>query len=79
MSTTLADLEAGQKARVTGFTNDDALTESLMQMGIVEDTELELVRTAPTGDPIEILVMGYALSLRRAEAARVQVEIESSS
>ena len=56
-----------------GFAEIDDLAQRLMQMGIIEGTEIEVLRYAPAGDPIEIRVLGYALSLRGAEAANVLV------
>ena len=50
-------------------------TQRLMQLGLIDGADIEVLRCAPTGDPIEVRVMGYALSLRRAEAALVQVDV----
>ncbi len=74
MSTALSALAPGQTATVCGFAGDEGDTAHLMQMGLVEGSEIEVLRYAPTGDPIEIRVMGYALSLRREEALHVLVE-----
>jgi len=70
---TLDQLAPGERARITGFAVEDAFSQRLMQLGLIEDTEVQLLRRAPTGDPLEVEVMGYALSLRRAEAALVRV------
>ncbi len=48
--------------------------QRLMQLGVLEGSELEIIRAAPGGDPIEIRVMGYCLSLRKAEAQMILVE-----
>lgn len=74
---TLADLKPGARARVTGFREQGPLVQRLMALGVIEGADLRLVRTAPAGDPIEIEVMGYALSLRRREAALVDVRIDT--
>ena len=74
MKTRMTDLNIGEKAIVVGFENFDHNTERLMQMGLVEDTKVELIRVAPTGDPIEMLVDNYSLSLRRRDAERIFVE-----
>lgn len=74
MSVALASLAPGQTATVCGFDADTALTDRLMQMGLVDGAEIEVVRFAPAGDPIEIRVMGYALSLRGVDARHVLVE-----
>lgn len=70
---TLADLGVGERARVVSLGDDEA-AERMMEMGLVEGTEFSVVRFAPLGDPIEIVTRGYHLSLRKAEAASVEVE-----
>ncbi len=74
MPATLADLAPGQRGVVTGYAQDDGFTQRLMQLGLIEGADVEVLRCAPTGDPIEVRVMGYALSLRRIEAAVVHVD-----
>jgi len=69
---TLAQLVPGQKAIIQRFTDDD-LSLKLMEMGCIPGEEVEFKRTAPLGDPIEILVSGYLLSLRKSEAQTVIV------
>ncbi len=73
MNRTLADLKPGEKGRVVRVGGDGLVMQRLMSMGLLEDTEVEVVRRAPAGDPIEIRVMDYALSLRRDEARAVEV------
>jgi Fe2+ transport system protein FeoA len=75
MTHTLASLRPGQSAVITGITTHGAVAQRLMHLGIVEGMEVEFIRRAPTGDPIEIRVMGYELSLRNDEADTVNVEI----
>lgn len=70
---TLDQLAPGERGRITGFAVADAFSQRLMQLGLIEDTEVLMLRRAPAGDPLEVEVMGYALSLRRAEAAMVTV------
>ena len=74
MKQSLASLESGQTGTVSGFTQDDIITRRLMQLGVIEGETIDVVRRAPAGDPIEIRVLGYSLSLRNAEAATVLVE-----
>lgn len=69
----LAELKAGDHARIVALGDDDA-AERMMEMGLVEGTEFSVVRFAPLGDPIEIKARGYHLTLRKAEAASVEVE-----
>lgn len=72
---TLADLKRGLPARVLGFQNaEHPSAQRLMQLGVIRGELIELLRSAPGGDPIEYRVMGYNLSLRRAEAAEISVE-----
>ncbi len=70
----LHELRLGQRARITSLEGNDALVQRLLEMGLLEDTEVEVVGFAPLGDPMEIRVGDYRLSLRRSEAARVGVE-----
>lgn len=53
---------------------DGAIHQRLQEMGVIEGAQVELVRLAPLGDPIEILVQGYHLSLRKSEAALVELD-----
>ena len=71
---TLADLKPGERARILEIVGDDEAADRLLEMGLVEDTPLQLVKFAPLGDPIEIAVRGYHLTLRKIEAANVVVE-----
>jgi len=74
--TTLNDLrQAGQRARILDVTGDDAIAVRLMEMGLTEGADIELIGFAPLGDPIEFLIRGYRLSLRKAEASRVAIEL----
>ncbi|MBL4782362.1 MAG: ferrous iron transport protein A [Porticoccaceae bacterium] len=73
--TTLADLKKGQPAQVLGFQNaEHPSVQRLMQLGMIKGELIEFLRSAPGGDPIEYRVMGYSLSLRRAEAAGILIE-----
>jgi Fe2+ transport system protein FeoA len=70
---TLDQLKLGQHGRVAGLEGDDAIVQRLLEMGLLEGEEFEVIGFAPLGDPIEIRLRDYRLSLRRSEAARVQV------
>jgi ferrous iron transport protein A len=72
---TLADLQVGQSARVGQVEGSDTLTLRLLEMGLTPGCDVRLVGKAPLGDPLEFQVRGYRLSLRKAEAARVTVEL----
>ena len=70
-----AQLEVGDRARVIGF---GGLTENyrnrLMSLGLIPGTEFEVRHVAPLGDPVDIRVRGFCLSLRREEAGGIEVE-----
>ena len=72
---TLDELRAGQRARIESLQGDDVVVQRLLEMGLLEGEEIEVVGFAPFGDPLEIRVRDYCLSLRRREAARVRVQI----
>jgi len=70
----LADLKPGQSARIVGLEGRGPLVQRLYEMGLLEGAKVTLVRRAPLGDPLEIRILGYGLSLRKAEAAWIKVE-----
>ena len=74
MKTTLSDLTKGMKARIVGYASGNLTYRSkLLALGLTRGAEIRLVNQAPFGDPVEIEVRGFHLSLRRAEAAVVEV------
>lgn len=79
MSVTLAELRAGESGTITGFISENAVTARLMQLGVLEGEHVDVIRRAPAGDPIEIRILGYSLSLRGSEASLVRVDTEPSS
>lgn len=71
----LRDLPLGQKAVVIGYQAEDPVyRRKLLAMGLTKGTILKLVNVAPLGDPIQVEVRGYDLSLRKAEADALIVE-----
>lgn len=72
---TLDQLKVGQKATVTALAGDGPLTQRLMALGLLDGTPVRMIRRALGGDPLEIDVMGYALSLRKREASQVSIEL----
>ncbi|MBO8159265.1 FeoA family protein [Thermosyntropha sp.] len=74
MSRTLKDLLPGEKAKVIKVLGNGAIRRRMMDMGIVPGVELEMERYAPLGDPVEIKIKGYHLSLRKEEAESVVLE-----
>lgn len=75
----LSELPVGMSAVVREFAKGGAAFTRLREMGLLAGTRITLVRTAPLGDPFEIKVRGYHLTLRKAEAAEIIVEPASSS
>jgi ferrous iron transport protein A len=73
--TTLAKLAVGDGGSVEGIAGDDEISLRLMEMGLVPGTEFRVVGLAPLGDPLEIEIRGYRLSLRKSEAERVSVQM----
>lgn len=70
---TLAEVEAGDSATVVKLHGDGALRRHLMDLGLIKGTPFKVVKVAPLGDPMEITVRGYELSIRKEEAAIVEV------
>ena len=73
---TLDQLAPGQRARVKKVGGQGAVRRRLMDMGMVSGVEVELLKAAPLGDPLEYLLRGYHLSLRKAEAQAIEIEIQ---
>ena len=73
MAGSIADLGVGQVAEITSLACDRRTTRRLMEMGLLPGTQVRVVRVAPLGDPLELKVRNYSLSVRRSEAARIAV------
>ena len=71
---TLKDVRIGETVRVTKVGGEGALKRRIMDMGITKGVEVYVRKVAPLGDPIEIYVRGYELSLRKADAEMIEVE-----
>ena len=72
---TLDRLTPGQRGRVVALSGEPALVQRLMEMGLLEGDAVELLAVAPLGDPLEVRLGDYRLSLRRADAALVEVHL----
>ena len=72
---TLNQLEPGERATIVKAGGETAVRRRILDMGVVKGAEIEAVRVAPLGDPIEFLIKGYNLSLRKSEAQQIQVEV----
>ena len=71
---TLQDVAVGESAVVLRLHGTGAVKRRMMDMGITRGTEIFVRKIAPLGDPMELTVRGYELSLRKADAAMVEVE-----
>jgi ferrous iron transport protein A len=70
----LNDLAIGHTARVRAVHGDDELTARLLEMGLIPGVEVTTIGRAPLGDPLEFELRGYRLSVRKSEAARVELD-----
>ena len=71
---TIKDAKAGDKVRVVKLHGEGAVKRRIMDMGITRNTEIYIRKFAPLGDPIEVTVRGYELSLRKADAEMIEIE-----
>lgn len=76
MMITLNKLKAGQKGKIVSLTGSGAVRRHLIDMGITPGAVVRMRKAAPLGDPIEIYIRGYVLSLRRSEAKEITVKTE---
>lgn len=70
----LSELSIGERGKVKAVNGEGAIRRRLFDMGITPGAEVYLRKKAPLGDPIEIALRGYELTLRKAEAAHVEME-----
>ena len=70
----LSELKRGEKGRIVKIGGGGGTRRRLLDMGLVSGSEVKMERVAPLGDPIEIKIKGYNLSLRKEEADSIQVE-----
>lgn len=76
MSLSLDQLALDRSATIISLTGPPSLSQRLMEMGLIEGEEVVVLRRAPFGDPIEIRIRGYELSLRTSEAATIHVKVD---
>lgn len=72
--TTLREVKVGDNVKITKINGTGAVKRRIMDMGITKGVEIEVRRVAPLGDPIELTVRGYQLSIRKADAQMIEVE-----
>ena len=71
---TLKEVACGETVKVTKLTGDGPVKRRIMDMGITKGVEIYVRKVAPLGDPVEVTVRGYELSLRKADAEMICVE-----
>ena len=71
---TLKDVKVGKKATVVKLHGEGALRRRIMDMGVTKGVEIYVRKVAPLGDPMEINLRGYELSLRKADAEMIEIE-----
>ncbi len=71
---TLKEVQIGESAKVVKIHGEGAIKRRIMDMGITKGVDVYVRKVAPLGDPIEITIRGYELSLRKADAESIEVE-----
>ncbi len=71
---TLKEVKTGQTVTVEKLLGDGAVKRRIMDMGITKGTEIYVRKVAPLGDPVEVTVRGYELSIRKADAELIQLK-----
>ena len=71
---TVKEIPCGESVKVTKLTGEGAVKRRIMDMGITKGIDIFVRKTAPLGDPVEVTVRGYELSLRKADAEMILVE-----
>ncbi len=71
---TLKDVRVGQTAKIKRLHGEGALKRRIMDMGLIKGTEIYVRKVAPLGDPMELTVRGYELSVRKEDAELIEVE-----
>jgi Fe2+ transport system protein FeoA len=73
---TLSEMKPGQSGRIEKIIRDDEYMSRLMELGLIEGETVTFIKKAPLGDPIEIRILDYNLSIRRSEADSINIVIE---
>ncbi|MGF0039416.1 FeoA family protein [Peptoniphilaceae bacterium SGI.131] len=72
---TLDKAELGQSVKVSKINGSPMIKRRIMDMGITKNTQIDVIKYAPLGDPIEVRVRGYQLSIRKNDAQNIEVEV----
>lgn len=75
MIKTLDNLKQGENGVISAFKGKGEFRKHLMEMGLVRGSDIKVERVAPLGDPIEVKIKGYSLSLRKEDAKKIEIEI----
>ena len=75
MEKILSELKPKEQGKVKSIYGEGLLHKRLLDMGIIKGTKIEVTKVAPLGDPVDIKVKGYHLSLRKEEAAQILIEV----
>ncbi len=73
---TLRDAKIGETVKVVKLHGEGAVKRRIMDMGLTKGVEVYIRKVAPLGDPVEVTVRGYELSLRKEDAGMIEVEVE---
>ena len=73
----LSEVRPKTKCKIIRVSGSGGVHRRLLDMGCVKDTDVEVIKVAPLGDPIDIVIKGYHLSVRKEEAKDIEVEVES--
>lgn len=76
MIKSLNNLKQGETGKITSFKGKGEVKKHLMEMGLVRGSDIKVERVAPLGDPIEVKIKGYSLSLRKEDAKKIEIEIQ---
>ena len=76
---TLKQVRPGETVRVVKLSGESAVKRRIMDMGITKGVEIYVRKVAPLGDPVEVTVRGYELTLRKADAEMIQIEREANT
>ena len=79
MTKNLSELEIGESGKILSVSGEGAIRRRLFDMGVTPGAGVSLRKRAPLGDPIEVNIRGYELTLRKAEAAFVSVELKEGN
>lgn len=71
---TLKDVKCGDTVKVVKIRGEGAIRRRIMDMGITKNAEIYIRKVAPLGDPVEVMVRGYELSLRKSDAEMIEVQ-----